>query len=179
MFNMFAIWYSIMFSILKLHSSWNPKKFNKKNPTDPTWCQQVIDEDQEFLIGDLSIGEEEENAFILHTSLGIHGLQISLQIVHAIAATSDQWTMETGKWELMILMSFGLWHPLAKHISIISEFLQASFNILQTKVIRATKKIYGSSWWLGFHQGADDNHHGLIQTLDLLKGVPKNKKSSL
>lgn len=64
----------------------------------------------------------------------------------------------------MILMSFGLWHPLAKHISIISEFLQASFNILQTKVIRATKKIYGSSWRLGFHQGADDNHHGLIQT---------------
>ena len=88
-----------------------PKSSTMKNPRDPTWCQQVIDEDQEFLIGDLSIGEEEENAFILHTSLGIHGLQISLQIVHAIAATSDQWTMETG-WKVGTHDTHEFW-PLA------------------------------------------------------------------
>ena len=48
----------------------------RKTPqaTPQTWCQKIVDENQELLIGDLTICEEEKDAFIFDTSLAIHSL---------------------------------------------------------------------------------------------------------
>ena len=42
--------------------------------TPQTWCQKIVDENQELLIGDLTICEEEKDAFIFDASLAIHSL---------------------------------------------------------------------------------------------------------
>ena len=42
--------------------------------TRQTWCQKIVDENQELLIGDLTICEEEKDAFIFDASLAIHSL---------------------------------------------------------------------------------------------------------
>ena len=49
-------------------------KKHHKPPLCQTWCQKIVDENQEFLIGDLTICEEEKDTFIFDTSLGIHSL---------------------------------------------------------------------------------------------------------
>ena len=158
-----------------------PKSSTKKTQQIPPDANRSLMKTKNFLIGDLSIGEEEENA--LHPSHqpwytwpANQPSNRSCHSCHLGPMDDGNWVESGNSWYSWVLAFGILW--LNTFRSSLSFYRPAS-TYFKTKVIRATKKIYGSSWWLGFHQGADDNHHGLIQTLDLLKGVPKNKKSSL
>lgn len=51
---------------------------------DFTRGQQVVDIHQEPFVGDLTLGEEEENIIFLDTSLLIQSLEVSLEIVDAV-----------------------------------------------------------------------------------------------
>jgi hypothetical protein len=46
--------------------------------------EQIVDVDQEPLIGDLPLGEEEEIAFLLHTGLLVEILEVVFEVAHVV-----------------------------------------------------------------------------------------------
>ena len=51
---------------------------------DPTRRKDIVDVDEELIVSDLTVSQDEENLSTLDTSLKVHALNISLEIVHTV-----------------------------------------------------------------------------------------------
>ena len=63
--------------------------FNGEEVGDLTRGKQIIDEDEEALIGDLTFSEEEHEALIFLTCLDVHLLQVYLEICETVRRGND------------------------------------------------------------------------------------------
>ena len=57
-----------------------------------TGGQEIVDEDQELLVCNLAISEQEKHALVLDACFCVHGLKVTLQIVHAVVPASAMQT---------------------------------------------------------------------------------------